>query len=90
MSVRRRRLARLEASAVPSSGGPSGGPSWRTPEQKAERERRFEELYRELGMPWPPMPEDPRRATEKLFDLIEEHREATERKERYDDCPRES
>jgi hypothetical protein len=49
------RLKRLEQQ-IPPPRSPGERPPWRTPEQHAERERRFEELYRELGLPWPTAP----------------------------------
>jgi hypothetical protein len=73
------RLKRLEQQ-IPPPRSPGERPPWRTPEQHAERERRFEELYRELGLPWPTAPRDPEQVRARLFDVIEKHREVVERK----------
>jgi hypothetical protein len=62
------RLERLEAAREPPGG-------WRTPEREAERERRFGELYRELGVE-PPPPSTPGRATAELCELVARWREA--------------
>lgn len=44
----RRRLGQLEARQR-GTRGPDGRPYWYTPEEWAERERRFDELFAELG-----------------------------------------
>lgn len=72
-----RRLKRLEA----SSSRRRGFAWWRTPEQEAERERRFDALYHELGIVRSTEHRDPEEAMEKLFAEMARQREEIDRKE---------
>lgn len=63
-----RRVERLEVARKAPHG-------WRTPEQEAERARRFAELYRMLGVEHPP-PAKLGRATDELCALVAKWREA--------------
>lgn len=63
-----KRLERLEAAREPPG-------VWRTPGHEAERERRFAELYRQLGVEHP-TPAKLGRATEELCTLVAKWREA--------------
>lgn len=71
----RRRVGNVEA-RIRARASPAGN---RSPEEEAERERQFEQLYREAGFAWPPAPTDPQQIRAELCAAVARSREESEK-----------